>query len=138
MGRVIYIIFRVFLIMIGISLVLTGFLFILSFVVLFIFKYPGIFSIDSTGVNFINISAFPRFHGKPGNCAMDMILTSIVFILPMLALIYWGVKMIFWFNARDGVVSLVALVVWVMSVAALSIIGFNEGVSFARRANLIH
>ena len=49
----------------------------------------------------------------------------------MLALIYWGVKMIFWFRARDGVVSLVALVIWVMSIAALSIIGFNEGISFA-------
>jgi hypothetical protein len=50
----------------------------------------------------------------------------------MLALIYWGVKMIFWFRARDGVVSLAALVVWVGSVAALSIICFNEGVSFAQ------
>jgi hypothetical protein len=65
-----------------------------------------------------------------------MILTSIAFLLPMIALIYWGVKMIFWFNARDGIVSLVALVVWVMAVAALSIIGFNEGISFAKRANL--
>jgi hypothetical protein len=52
----------------------------------------------------------------------------------MLALIYWGVKMIFWFKARDGVVSLVALVAWVMTIAALSIIGFNEGVSFAETA----
>jgi len=49
----------------------------------------------------------------------------------MLALIYWGVKMIFWFRARDGVVSLAALVIWVMSIAVLSIIGFNEGISFA-------
>ena len=39
--------------------------------------------------------------------------------------------MIFWFRARDGVVSLVALVAWVMSIAALSIIAFNEGISFA-------
>ena len=56
----------------------------------------------------------------------------------MIALIYWGVKMIFWFNARDGVVSLVALVVWVMSVAALAIIGFNEGISFAKTAQHIN
>jgi hypothetical protein len=39
--------------------------------------------------------------------------------------------MIFWFKARDGVVSLIALVVWVMSIAGLAIIGFNEGISFA-------
>jgi phage shock protein PspC (stress-responsive transcriptional regulator) len=136
MGRVIYIIFRVFMIMIGVFLVLTGFLFILSFVVLFIFKYPGIFSIDSSGVNFINLSAFLDFMVNPATVPWIWILTSIVVLLPMLAFIYWGVKMIFWFNARDGVVSLIALVVWVMSVAALSIIGFNEGISFAKRASL--
>jgi hypothetical protein len=53
----------------------------------------------------------------------------------MIALTYWGVKMIFWFRARDGVVSLVALVVWVMSIAGLTIIAFNEGISFAQTAN---
>ena len=49
----------------------------------------------------------------------------------MLALIYWGVKMIFWFKAKDGVLSLVGLVLWVMTIAALAIILFNEGISFA-------
>jgi hypothetical protein len=52
----------------------------------------------------------------------------------MTALIYWGVKMIFWFRARDGVISLVGLVVWVMTIAALTIICFNEGISFAQTA----
>jgi hypothetical protein len=42
--------------------------------------------------------------------------------------------MIFWFSARDGVISLLALVVWVMAIAALTVIGLNEGVSFARSA----
>ena len=51
--------------------------------------------------------------------------------MPMLALIYWGVKMIFWFKAKDGILSLVAFVVWVMAVAALAMILFNEGISFA-------
>jgi len=42
--------------------------------------------------------------------------------------------MIFWFKANDGVVSLVGLVVWVMTIAALAIICFNEGISFAQSA----
>lgn len=42
--------------------------------------------------------------------------------------------MIFWFRARDGVVSLVALVVWVMTLAVLAVISFNEGISFAENA----
>lgn len=133
-GRVFYIIFRIFLIIIGVILVLTGFLFILSYVMIFFFNFPGIFSIDSTGVNLFNIPDFLNYIVNPATVPWIMILTSIAVILPMLALIYWGVKMIFWFHARDGVVSLVALVVWVMTIAALSIIGFNEGVSFAETA----
>jgi phage shock protein PspC (stress-responsive transcriptional regulator) len=134
-GRVFYIIIRIFLIIIGVTLVLTGFLFILSFVMIFFFKFPGLFTIDSAGVNLFNIPDFLNYIVNPSTVPWIIILTSIAVILPMLALIYWGVKMIFWFHARDGVVSLIALVVWVMAIASLSIIGFNEGVSFAEIAN---
>ena len=54
--------------------------------------------------------------------------------MPLLALIYWGVKMIFWFKAKDGIFSLAGLVIWVMSVAALSLLLFNEGISYAETA----
>jgi phage shock protein PspC (stress-responsive transcriptional regulator) len=131
-GKVFYIILRIFLIIIGVSLVLTGFLSILCFIMVFLFKYPGAFSFESTGVNLIYIPDFLHYLVNPSAIPWILLLSSVVFILPMLALVYWGVKMIFWFRARDGVVSLVALVVWVGSVAALSIIGFNEGVSFAQ------
>jgi phage shock protein PspC (stress-responsive transcriptional regulator) len=133
-GKVIYIIVRIFLIMIGVVFVLTGFLSILSFVLVFIFKFPGIYSIEASGINLINFTDFLNYIVSYGSVPWIIILSSIVFILPMLALIYWGVKMIFWFNARDGVVSLVALVVWVMAIAALTIIGLNEGISFAHNA----
>ncbi|MGD0755487.1 MAG: PspC domain-containing protein [Bacteroidales bacterium] len=133
-GRVFYIILRIFLIIIGVVLVLTGFLSILCFVLVFIFKFPGVFSIDSSGINLINFTDFLNYIVTPASVPWITILASFVFILPMIALIYWGVKMIFWFKARDGVVSLVALVIWVMAIAALTIIGFNEGISFAKTA----
>lgn len=130
-GRIFFVIFRVVLIMFGVVFVVTGFLLILSFVMIFIFKVPGIFFTDGASINFIDIADFLNYMVSPSTVPWIIILSSIVIILPLLALIYWGVKMIFWFKARDGVVSLVFLVVWVMALAALSIIGFNEGVSFA-------
>lgn len=133
-GRVCYIILRIFLIIIGVMLVLTGFLFILSFVMIFIFKYPGSFALDYSSMN---ISYFPDFLNyivNPATIPWIIILASIAVLLPTIALIYWGVKMIFWFKARDGVISLVVLIVWVMAVAALTIICFNEGTSFAQTA----
>jgi phage shock protein PspC (stress-responsive transcriptional regulator) len=130
-GRVFYIILRIFLILTGVVFVLTGFLFILCFVMVFIL---GLFSIDSSGINLINFTDFLNYIVNPSAVSWIIILTSIAFILPMLALIYWGVKMIFWFRVRDGVVSLIALVVWVMAIAALTVIGLNEGISFAHNA----
>ncbi|MCU0363857.1 MAG: PspC domain-containing protein [Bacteroidales bacterium] len=130
-GRVLFIILRVFLIIIGIVLVITGSVFILSYVMVFIFKYPGAFSTDAFDVN---IAYFPDFLGYIVTHPVApwiIILASVVFLLPMLAMIYWGVKMIFWFSARDGIYSLIAFVVWVISAAALSMILFNEGISFA-------
>jgi phage shock protein PspC (stress-responsive transcriptional regulator) len=133
-GKVFYIIFRIFLIFIGVTLVITGFLSIFCYTMSLL--YPGIFSFDSSGINLVNIPAFLRYVVNPSSVPWIMILTTISFILPMLALIYWGVKMVFWFRARDGVVSLIAFVVWIMSISALAIIGFNEGVSFAETAKV--
>jgi len=134
-GRVLYIILRVFLIIIGIVLVLTGFLFILSYIMIFVFKYPGTFSFDSSGFNLINFRDFLNYIVTPAASPWIIILASVTLLLPMLALIYWGVKMIFWFKAKDGILSLIALVLWVMALTALAIIMFNEGMSFAKTAN---
>lgn len=131
LGKVFYIFLRVVLIIIGISLVLTGFLALLSFVMVFLFKYPGSFSTNIEGVNLSYIPDFLNFIVAPSVVPWITVLTTIVVILPLFALIYWGVKMIFWFKAKDGIFSLVALVLWVMSIAALSIILFNEGVGYA-------
>ncbi len=130
-GSVCFVILRIFLIIIGISFVITGFLIILSFVMVFLFKYPGTFAIDSSGINLIYVTDFLNYIVNPAIVPWIILLTSIAVILPLAAMVYWGVKMIFWFRARDGVVSLIALVVWVMTIAALSILLFNEGISFA-------
>lgn len=136
-GKAIFILLRVILIIIGTTLVLTGFLSILSFVMVFLFKYPGSFSTNIDGVNLSYIPDFLNFIVAPSVVPWITILTSVIVILPMLALIYWGVKMIFWFRAKDGVFSLTGFVLWVMSVAALSIILFNEGVSYTESAKTI-
>jgi len=133
-GQVFYVILRVFLIIIGVTFVLTGFLTIVSFIMVFVFKYPGAFSTDEFHVSLIYFPDFLSYIVNPAVSPWIIALTAIAIALPLIALIYWGVKMIFWFKARDGVVSLFALVVWVISITALAIILFNEGISFAETA----
>ena len=130
-GKVCYVILRVFLIIIGISFVLGGFITLVSFVMVFFFKYPGYFSTDSFGINIFYLPDFLNYIVNPAVAPWILALLFIVILMPLLALIYWGIKMIFWFKARDGILTLAGLVIWVVAVAVLSIILFNEGVSYS-------
>jgi phage shock protein PspC (stress-responsive transcriptional regulator) len=130
-GKVVFIIVRVFLIALGVCLVLTGFLALLTFVMVFIFKYPGAFSTDALGMNLSYLPDFLNYLITPHMVPWVKALIIMVVTLPLLAFIYGGIRMIFWFRARDGYIWLIGLVLWVMSAAALSIILFNEGIGFS-------
>lgn len=133
-GRVSFIIFRIILIIIGGAFVLTGFLFILSFIMIFVFRFPGTFATDAFDFNLIFVPDFLSYIVTPSLAPWIITLTVIAVIMPLLAFIYWGVKMIFWFRANDGALSLAALVIWVLTIATLSIMLFSEGISFAETA----
>ena len=130
-GRVLFLIMRIFLIVTGSVSLLTGFMFLLAFILIFAFKIPGAFSTDALDMNIAYLPDFLNYLVSPAIYPWIIILASIVLILPLLALIYWGVRMIFWFRANDGMLSLIMLIVWVLSLTALVLLLFNEGVSFA-------
>ncbi len=131
LGKVFYIIARIILIVLGTSLVVTGFFALLSFLMVFVFHYPGSFSTDAVGFNIAYIPDFINYIVTPGAAPWIKGLIVAVVTLPLLALIYGGIRLIFWFRARDGYLWLIGLVLWVMCTAALSIILFNEGIGFA-------
>ncbi|MBK7625758.1 MAG: PspC domain-containing protein [Bacteroidales bacterium] len=133
-GSVLYIIFRIFMIMVGVTLVVTGFLTMVTLLMVFVFKMPWVFSNEAFDSSVIWFPDFLNYIVNPALAPWIIILTLVAIFLPMLALIYWGVKMIFWFRAKDGIITLICFILWVMSVTALSIMLFNEGVSFAESA----
>ncbi len=134
LGRLFYIAFRIIIILLGISVVLTGFISLVAIIMVFVFKYPGYFSNDAVNINLNYFTDFLNYVVSPSVAPWIIGLGFVVILLPLFAMIYWGVKMIFWFRARDGVFALAGLVIWVMSIAALSIILFNEGISFSETA----
>ena len=129
--RIGYIFLRIILIIIGITFVLTGALAILSFVMIFIFNYPGSFSTEAFDMNLAYLPDFLNYIVNPSVTPWIIALSSISFILPMVALVYWGVKMIFWFKAKDGVVSLTFFIIWALAIASLTYVIINEGLGFA-------
>jgi phage shock protein PspC (stress-responsive transcriptional regulator) len=133
-GSVFYIIFRIFMIIVGVTLVVTGFLTIVTLLMVFVFKLPWAFSNEAFDSTLVWFPDFLDYIVNPTFAPWIIALTLIAFILPMLAFIYWGVKMIFWFRAKDGIISLAGFILWVIAVTALTIILFNEGISFAESA----
>jgi phage shock protein PspC (stress-responsive transcriptional regulator) len=131
LGRVLWIFLRIFLIIIGVFLVITGFLVILSFVMVFIFKFPGMFSSDGFNIHMAYYSDFLNYIVNPKTIPWLVFLSLLSILLPMLALIYLGVKMIFWFKVKDGLFILSGFIVWVISATALGLIIFNEGIGFS-------
>ncbi len=130
-GRVLFVILRIFLIIIGIALVITGFLFLVAIIMIFVFKFPGVFSHEGVNVHLAYYTDFLSYIVSPSSEPWIIALAVIAITLPLLAIIYWGIKMIFWFKAHDGVISLAGFILWVISVVALSMLLFNEGISFS-------
>lgn len=133
-GRVCYIIVRIILAFFGVAIVLTGFLALLSFLAVFIFRFPGAFSTGALGLDITYMPDFLNYVVNQKSVIWILILSTITVALPSLAMIYGGLKMIFWFRAKDGVILLIGLILWVLSAGILSIVLFNEGVGFAENA----
>jgi phage shock protein PspC (stress-responsive transcriptional regulator) len=129
-GKFFYIIFRIFMIMFGVTFVITGFTALLAFIMIFFFRYPDFFSMGPN-TNLFYLPDFLNYMVNPGISVWILILSTMVIAIPLFGLIYWGIRMIFWFRVRDGVVSLVMFVLWILSIAALAILLANEGVSFS-------
>jgi len=91
---------------------------------------PWAFSATDFDPGLVYLPDLLNYVFNPSLTPWIVVLSILSILLPLLAFIYWGVKMIFWFRANDWVLSLVASVVWVMSVTALAIIMFNQGISF--------
>jgi phage shock protein PspC (stress-responsive transcriptional regulator) len=136
-GKVCFVIFRVIMIVFGTAIVLTGFMAILTFIMVFVFKYPGSFSANIDGANLAYLPDFVRYIASPAAAPWIKGLITLVFVLPFLALIYGGIRLIFWFRARDGYIWLSGFILWVLCATALSIILFSEGVSYANMGNSV-
>lgn len=131
-GKLGFIFLRVLLVITGISFVLAGFFTLVTFVIVFIFKYPGAFSTNIDGVDLSYVPDFLNYVFFPPVAAWINILSAIIVILPLLCIIYWGIKMIFWLRVRDGIFNLTALVIWIISTAVLSVILLNEGINYSQ------
>jgi phage shock protein PspC (stress-responsive transcriptional regulator) len=134
-GKFFYIIFRIFFILTGLALLLTGFFVLLSYFIVAFVKYPGIFNSDGVDFTMNYIPDALRYVFSEAAVPWITVLASIAVIIPCLAFMYWGIRMILWLKVRDGAYNLGAFFLWIACLAVLSIILFNQGVSFSETSS---
>ncbi|MFN2379856.1 MAG: PspC domain-containing protein [Bacteroidales bacterium] len=130
LGRIIIVFLRVILAIFGVTLVLTGFGLLISYIIIAFLDFPvtgGPFS----NVEFFNLVDLLTFVVTPTLVPVMMLLMSLVVILPLAGMIYWGIRMVFQFRARDLILNVIMFSVWILACATLVIFMFSEGVSFA-------
>ncbi len=129
-GKFFVILFRIIIAIIGVSFIVTGFSMLFSFIVIAFFNTTPVFgNIFDTEIFYL--PDFLSFIVNPSVTPWLMILSSLVIILPLFGIIYWGIRMVFQFRVRDLILNLTMFIIWIVSCTALSLLLFSEGISFS-------
>jgi len=134
-GSVLLFILRAILVIIGVVFIIVGFVILISFLGALLF---------SNTLFFADMLDIPRFylpHILPvfvshGNVFPVMIALLLTLMIPLIALIYGGIKMVFRLKVKDKAIGLTALIIWLIALAGLASIGIFEGVNYSERARI--
>lgn len=130
LGKFFVIFFRIIIAIIGVAFIIAGFSALFSFLFVSLIR-DTLFIPDFFEGSIFYLPDFLHFLADPSLTVWLVILTILVVGLPLLALIYWGIRMVFQFRVRDLVLNLTMLLIWILSCVALSIISFTQGISFS-------
>ncbi len=128
-GQIILVFLKIILIIIGFALIIGGLavLFALSIAVFF---RGNILSTEIFGTPIQSFNEFFGILGDPTSMTLISIALFFAIVIPLIALIYAGIKMMFRFKANDKMIGLTAFVLWIISVVFLVTMAAFEGWNF--------
>jgi hypothetical protein len=134
-GNVIVVFLKIILMIIGISFIIAGFFTLLAFISLFLFRHT-FFLPDFMDMDYFYFPDMLGIFTHGDNVIFIMITLILAIGIPLLALIYGGIKLVFRFKANDKIIGLTAFVLWVLSVICLFTISAVEGINFSEDARI--
>jgi phage shock protein PspC (stress-responsive transcriptional regulator) len=128
-GQIVLVILKVILVVIGFAFIISGLaaLFTLSIAVFF---RDSILSTEMFGAPIHSMNEFFGILGDPTSLTLISIALFFTIVIPLIALIYAGIKMMFRFKANDKMIGLAAFVLWIISVVFLITMAAFEGWNF--------
>lgn len=109
---------RILLILVGLAFILTGLGMITSLFGLFVFSDSFLFWLNP-GHHHAFIPDFMLGLISPKNLVLATIALIIFIVAPVMAIIYWGLKLILRFKANDKTISMVGAFAWILSIIVL-------------------
>lgn len=135
LGNIILIFLKIILIIIGGALILAGFVTLLSFLGVLIFG-NSLFFQDITGTPGFYLPHILPIFTDTKFVPFVMIALILAVVIPLIALIYGGIKLIFRFKVKDKAVGIFALILWLIAIGGLITIGTFESLHYANSGNV--
>ncbi len=130
-GQIILVFLKIILIIIGISFIIAGITAIMGLTSVFFFRH-ALFPIDIwPPIHVYPLGDMFHFLSDPGTITLFSFALFMTIAIPIIALIYGGIKLIFRFKANDRAIGLTGLVLWLLSVIFLITLFVYEGSNFA-------
>ncbi|MBU0765616.1 MAG: PspC domain-containing protein [Bacteroidetes bacterium] len=130
---IINILVRVILIIIGVALVFTGVVLIIGFLIA-LFTDQGVMSFDGVNIHSIALSELLGLFVSPDNQALLWTGLILVVGLPVLAIIYGGIRIIFRIKAGNRIPGAIGFLAWICGLVILSVVVVAEGKKFITTA----
>jgi len=129
-GQILLVFLKIILFIIGIGFIIGGLTALMSLTGVFFFR-DVLFPVEIWGGQIFSFHDFFDFFVHPPNLTLFTVALFLTVVIPIVALIYAGIKMIFRFKANDRAIGLTGLVLWLLSVIFLVTLVAYEGRSLA-------
>jgi phage shock protein PspC (stress-responsive transcriptional regulator) len=114
LGKIVVVFLKIIVIIIGVAFILAGLSALMALTGAFAFSHT-FFPLSIHDMHFYSIREFCTFFMHPGSVTIFSVCLFFIILIPLVALIYGGLKMILRFKANDRVIALTGLVLWVIS-----------------------
>ncbi|MFC2116843.1 PspC domain-containing protein, partial [Bacteroidota bacterium] len=128
-GKFILIILKIVLLTIGFVFVIAGLSALTGLSIAFFFS-NSVFPLTFFGSDIHSLAEIFGIFGDPTNLTLISISLFFIIVVPLIALIYGGIKMMFRFKANDKMIGLTAFVLWIISLIFLISMVAVEGWHF--------
>jgi phage shock protein PspC (stress-responsive transcriptional regulator) len=126
LGQIVLVFLKIILFIVGFALILSG-LVVLSALSFAIFFRDSVFPAEIFGSPIQSFQEIFGILGDPASMTLISIALFFAIVIPLIALIYAGIKMMFRFKANDKMIGLTAFVLWIISVVFLITMAAFEG-----------